>query len=212
MLKKYIVYFTLLIVLIIFGINILILGYLEEIKSFDELESFQVALVLGAKVYSDHISDVFKDRIDSAIELYKEGKIDKILVSGDHGTREYDEVNTAKEYLLKNNVKEEDIFLDHAGFDTYDSIYRAKEVFGINNVIIVSQNFHLKRALYIADKLDIEAQGFSADLHRYIGQEKNELREILARVKAFIDVNFNAMPKFLGPEININGDGRQTWD
>lgn len=212
MFKKYIIYFLLIIILIVFEINILILDYSDRIKDFNSLEKSQTALVLGAKVYSNYISDIFKDRIDTAIELYKGNKVDKILISGDHGTREYDEVNIAKEYLLEHNVREEDIFLDHAGFDTYDSIYRARDVFNVKNMIIVSQDFHLKRALYIADKLNINAQGFSADIHQYTKQRKNELREILARVKAFLDVSFNVFPKFLGPVININGDGRQTWD
>jgi len=209
---KYTIYFLSIIILICLGVNFLILEYLRDIKDISVLEESQVALVLGARVYNDRVSDIFKDRLDSAIELYAQKKVKKILVSGDHGKKSYDEVNVAKSYLLSNNIKEEDIFLDHAGFDTYDSLYRAKEVFGINNAIIISQSFHLPRALYIAHNLNINTQAFSADLHKYVGEERNNMREILARVKAFIDISFKSLPKFLGPKINIYGDGRQTWD
>ena len=209
---KYIVYFLTIFFLIFLGINILILDFSKDIKDLDEINNTEVGLVLGASVCGNNLSDIYRDRLDAALILYNSGRINKILVSGDHGTLNYDEVNTAKEYLLENGVLEEDIFLDHAGFDTYDSVYRAKEIFGIQKLIIVSQNFHLGRALYIASNLGVEAQGFSADLHKYIDEVKNNFREFFARLKAFFDVNFNSLPKFLGPSININGDGRQSWD
>lgn len=209
---KYITYFLTLFFLIFLGINILMLDYSREIYNLAEIQKTEVGLVLGAKVHGKNLSHIFKDRLDAALELYNNKKINKILVSGDHGTKNYDEVNAAKEYLLSKGVKGEDIFLDHAGFDTYDSIYRAKEVFGINDVIIISQNFHLARALYIAFNLGINAQGFGADLHKYISEERNNLREFFARIKAFYDVRFNSLPKFLGPKIDIYGDGKQSWD
>lgn len=188
------------------------LDYSREIYNLAEIQKTEVGLVLGAKVHGKNLSHIFKDRLDAALELYNNKKINKILVSGDHGTKNYDEVNAAKEYLLSKGVKGEDIFLDHAGFDTYDSIYRAKEVFGINDVIIISQNFHLARALYIAFNLDINTQGFSADLHKYVSEERNNLREFFARIKAFYDVRFNSLPKFLGSKIDIYGDSKQSWD
>ncbi|MDD3032523.1 MAG: ElyC/SanA/YdcF family protein [Candidatus Pacebacteria bacterium] len=209
---KYLIYFVTIFFLIFLGINILILDYSKDIKDLDEISDAEAGLVLGASVYGKHLSDIYKDRLDAVLILYNNQKIEKILASGDHGSLNYDEVNTAKEYLLENGVLEEDIFLDHAGFDTYDSVYRAKEIFGIQKLIIVSQNFHLGRALYIASNLGVEAQGFSADLHKYIDEVKNNFREFFARLKAFFDVNFNSLPKFLGPSININGDGRQSWD
>ncbi|MDD4662205.1 MAG: ElyC/SanA/YdcF family protein, partial [Candidatus Pacebacteria bacterium] len=158
---KYFVYFSSLIFLILISINVMIVSFEKEIKDIDNLKEVHTGLVLGASVKGNKVSDIFKDRLDAALILYNEGKIEKFLISGDHGTKEYDEVNTAKEYLLSKNVLEEDIFLDHAGFDTYDSVYRAKEIFGVSEVIIVSQNFHLGRALYIAHNLGIDAQGFS---------------------------------------------------
>ena len=209
---KYIVYFLTICFLIFLGINILILDYSKNVKDLGEIDNAEVGLVLGASVYGKHLSDIYKDRLDATLILYNNQKIEKILVSGDHGTLNYDEVNTAKEYLLENGALQEDIFLDHAGFDTYDSMYRAKEIFGITDIVIISQNFHLGRALYIASNLDLKAQGFSADLHKYSDEDKNNLRESFARIKAFLDINFNSLPKFLGPEINIYGDGRQSWD
>jgi len=209
---KYIVYFLTIFFLIFLGINILILDYSKDVKDLGEIDNAEAGLVLGASVYGKHLSDIYRDRLDAALILYNNQKIEKILVSGDHGTLNYDEVNTAKEYLLENGALQEDIFLDHAGFDTYDSVYRAKEIFEITDIVIISQNFHLGRALYIASNLDLKAQGFSADLHKYSDEDKNNLRESFARIKAFLDINFNSLPKFLGSSININGDGRQSWD
>ncbi|HOI59747.1 MAG TPA: ElyC/SanA/YdcF family protein [Candidatus Pacearchaeota archaeon] len=210
--NKYILYFLTIGLLIFLGINLLVVSYSKLIYNSDDIQNAQVGLVLGAKVRADNLSPIFRDRLDSAFELYKKGKINKILVSGDHGTKTYDEVNVAKEYLLSKKVEETDIFLDHAGFDTYDSLYRAKEVFGLDDLIIISQSFHLKRALYIAYSLDLEAQGFGADLHLYAYSLKNYARESFASLKAFYEVNTKSLPKFLGPKIDIYGDGRQSWD
>lgn len=173
----------------------------------------EVALVLGAKVFNDgRLSDMLKDRADTAIELYDTGRVNKILVSGDHGTEEYDEVNAVKNYLLEKGVKGEDIFLDHAGFDTYDSLYRVKEIFQAQSAVIVSQNFHLPRAVYIGRGLGLETYGVSADKHIYGNMEGNIMREILADVKAFWDVNLSAKPKFLGSSIPLSGDSKKSWD
>lgn len=210
--NKYILYFLTIGLLIFLGINLLVVSYSKLIYNSEDIQNAQVGLVLGAKVRADNLSPIFRDRLDSAFELYKKGKINKILVSGDHGTKTYDEVNVAKEYLLSKKVEETDIFLDHAGFDTYDSLYRAKEVFGLDDLIIISQSFHLKRALYIAYSLDLEAQGFGADLHLYAYSLKNYARESFASLKAFYEVNTKSLPKFLGPKIDIYGDGRQSWD
>ncbi len=173
----------------------------------------KAALVLGAKVWNNgSLSDIFKDRVKTAIELYNIGKVDKILVSGDHGRVDYDEVNAAKEYLLENNIKPEDIFLDHAGFDTYDSLYRARKIFQADSLIVVTQDFHLPRALYIADKLEIDTCGVSADLQRYYGEDARNRREVLAKVKAWLNVVFNSKPKYLGDTIPLSGSGLNTWD
>lgn len=173
----------------------------------------QAALVLGARVWNNgELSDIFKDRVKTAIELYKNKKVGKILVSGDHGQTDYDEVNAAKEFLLVNGVKDEDIFLDHAGFDTYDSLYRARDVFKAGSLIVVTQDFHLPRALYLADKLGLDACGVSADLQKYLGESARNRREKLANIKAWLNIVFNSKPKYLGDIIPLSGSGLETWD
>lgn len=180
---------------------------------FDSASPVQAVMILGAKVRDDgSLSDMYKDRVDTAIEVYRSDKAGKILVSGDHGRIEYDEVNAAKKYLLEKGIPAEDIFLDHAGFDTYDSVYRARDIFQIKTLIISTQNFHLPRAIYIARKLGVEAWGVSADKHTYGNEQFYETREALARVKAWLDVFSQAKPKFLGEAIPITGDSRASWD
>lgn len=180
----------------------------------NEIEEAQAIIVLGAFVRGDNLSMVLEDRVKAAIDLYEEGKAPKILLSGDHGQVEYDEVNSMRKYVLKMGVDEENIFLDHAGFDTYDTMYRAKEVFGVESAIIVTQDFHIDRAVYIARELGIDAVGYSVNQDKY----KTSLqmnwygREFLSRVKAFIDVQFHSNPKYLGMMIPITGDGRLSWD
>ena len=182
-------------------------------QDMNELSEAEVVLVLGARVYERGImSGMFLDRVETAFDLYEEEKVEKILISGDHGRENYDEVNTAKDYLLDKGVRSEDIFLDHAGFDTYDSLYRAKEIFEVPSVIVVTQNFHLPRAVYIGRKLDLEIYGLSADKHLYANIGYNKSREVLSKVKAFFDVSFHAKPKFLGEKIPISGDSKKSWD
>lgn len=170
-------------------------------------------LVLGAAVYpGGRVSPMLADRLNTAYELYKEGKAPKILVSGDHGQELYDEVNTMRLYLEQKGVPSADIFMDHAGFDTYDSIYRARDVFTVRSVLIVTQAFHLPRALYIAQALKLQAQGVVAEGPVYADTQAYEVREMAARVKAFGEVLLRRKPAFLGPVIPITGDGRQTQD
>lgn len=180
--------------------------------NMDELQSSQVAIIFGAKVTGDMLSPMYADRVVSALNLYHEKKIEKILISGDHGRSDYNEIDVVKEYLLSNNVPAEDIFTDYAGFDTYDTIYRAKEIFKVDSAILVTQRFHLYRAIYIAQNLGMEVSGYEADLHLYKGSEIFETREIFARVKAYVDVVLKVKPKYLGSEIPITGDGRSSWD
>ncbi|HPL93205.1 MAG TPA: ElyC/SanA/YdcF family protein [bacterium] len=173
----------------------------------------QAALLLGARVYSDgRLSDILKDRANTALDLYNNGQVEKILVSGDHGQTTYDEVNAMRDYLLEAGVAPEDLFLDHAGFDTYDSVYRAKYIFQAESLLIVTQNFHLPRALFIARSVGVEAYGVSADRHQYVMARYNDLREILARVKAYGEVLINAQPKYLGEAIPLSGDSKKSWD
>ena len=179
-----------------------------------DLKEADAVTILGAKVYEDgRLSSILIDRIKTALEVYRNGKAKKILVSGDHGRKSYDEVNAVKRYLLDvEKIPGEDIFLDHAGFDTYDSLYRAHDVFEAKKLIISTQSFHLPRAVYIGQKLGLDTQGIVADKQTYRTAVYNELRENLARCKAFTNVFFKVKPKFGGYPIPINGDGRKSWD
>ena len=148
-------------------------------------------LVLGAGVRPDGSpSPMLEDRLIQGIDLYMMGDSKKLLMSGDNTRKGYDEVNTMKQYALDKGIASEDVFMDHAGISTYDSIYRAKEIFQADNIIIVTQQYHLYRALYISESLGINAYGVSANPRIYVGQELRDLREIMARVKDFVKCVF----------------------
>ena len=133
-------------------------------------------------------------------------------MSGDNGQEGYDEVNVMKDYAIEKGIPSEDIFMDHAGFSTYESIYRAKEIFQVKKAIIITQKYHLYRALYIANKLDLDVIGVGADPRTYSGQIFREAREILARNKDFVQVIFKIKPTYLGETIPVSGDGNITND
>ena len=133
-------------------------------------------------------------------------------MSGDHGREEYDEVNIMKEFAIEKGVPSENIFMDHAGFSTYESIYRAKEIFEADKIVIVTQKYHLYRALHIANSLGIEAYGVGADPRQYVGAMYRELREILARNKDFVKCLFKPEPTYLGETIPVSGNGNATND
>ena len=179
---------------------------LEKIKDID------CVIILGAGIWGDSPSPMLQDRLDVGIELYKDGVVPKIIMSGDHGRKEYDEVNIMKEYAINKGVPSVDIFMDHAGFSTYDSIYRAKEIFGAKNIIIVTQEYHLYRALYISNSLDLNAYGVSSDLRKYSGHLYRELREILARNKDFIKSIYKPKSTYLGETISVSSNGNITND
>lgn len=170
-------------------------------------------IILGAYVRPDGaLSWILKDRLDTGLALYNQKTAPKILVTGDHGQQDYNEVQAMKNYLLNHGVPAKDIFMDHAGFDTYDSLYRARDVFLIKSAIIVSQNFHLPRAVYIAKRLGLNAQGVQARLY-YPWWYLNTIRDSASRIKAYIDVEIlKSKPRFLGEVISITGDGNQTQD
>ena len=182
----------------------------EEIKEF---EGADCILVLGCKVHENgRPSDMLRDRLETALSLFEGGAAPKLLMSGDHGQKEYDEVNAMKDFAVDAGVKSEDVFMDHAGFSTYESLYRAREIFGCKKVIIVTQKYHLYRALYIAKELGLDSRGVAADLHSYGGQTGREVREILARGKDFFSCLFRAKPTYLGESIPISGNGDLTND
>ena len=170
-------------------------------------------IVLGAYVEpSGEVSWMLKDRLDFALQLYNLGKAPKIIVSGDHGQKSYDEVNAMRKYLLDREIPSEDIFMDHAGFNTYNSMYRARDIFEVKKPIIVSQRYHVVRASYIAKMLGMDAAGVGADTHRYPGMEFYEFREYGARLRAFWDCLFHTKPKLLGETIPVWGNGEATLD
>ena len=178
-----------------------------------ELEDVDCIIVLGCLVKDNgDPSDMLSDRLRRGIELYKQGAAPKIIMSGDHGRTDYDEVNAMKQVAIDAGIPSSDVFMDHAGFSTYESIYRAKEIFGAEKVIIVTQEYHLYRALYIAEKLGLEAYGVDADYHSYRGQITRDVREILARCKDFASIIFKPEPTYLGEKIPISGNGDLTND
>lgn len=212
-----------LILLVVFGVGtvISINAYVksrvkEQIVTQEEaitVQDVDCILVLGCLVKNNgEPSHMLEDRLRRAVELYHAGVAPKILMSGDHGQKEYNEVEAMKQYAIEQGVPSEDIFMDHAGFSTYESCYRAKEIFGVEKVILVTQEYHLYRALYIADKLGLEVYGVNADYRTYINQKMRDIREILARVKDFFYVVFRPEPTYLGEEIPISGDGDVTND
>lgn len=179
----------------------------------EKLSNVDCILVLGCMVMSDEKpSNMLHDRLQRGIELYENGAAPKLLMSGDHGTVQYDEVHTMKQFALDAGVKSEDVFMDHAGFDTYDSLYRARDIFGAKKIIIVTQEYHLYRALYIAEKLGLDAYGVDAAYRTYSGQRARDMREVLARVKAVGSCLFRVDPACLGDPIPITGDGNLTND
>jgi vancomycin permeability regulator SanA len=170
-------------------------------------------LVLGAGVRADGSpSPMLRDRLLQGIALYELGASDRLLMSGDNTKKDYDEVNTMKQYAIDHGIPSEYIFMDHAGISTYDSIYRAKEIFQAGKIIIVTQEYHLYRALYISDSLGIEAYGFAADLALYPGLELMELRETMARTKDFVKCIIKPPASILGEAIPVSGDGNVKND
>lgn len=204
------------IALAILGINFYVeLSIKNKIVSEEQasqIENVDCILILGAGIWGDKPSHMLEDRLLQGIELYKQGVAPKIIMSGDHTREDYDEVNVMKNFAIEHGVPSEDIFMDHAGISTYDSMYRAKEIFGAEKIIVVTQKYHLYRALYIANSLGIECYGIGADPRLYVGQTYRELREILARDKDFIKCIFKPKSTFLGDTISVNGNGDITND
>ena len=180
----------------------------EEAALLDDIDCI---IVLGCGVREDGTpSPMLGDRLYIGMELYNAGVSDRLLMSGDHGREYYDEVNTMKNVAVESGIDPNAVFCDHAGFSTYDSIYRAKEIFLADRIVIVTQEYHLYRALYIAEKLGVEAWGVSCDLNVYAGQSARDLREIAARAKDFFYCLWGVEPTFLGETISLEGDGSQT--
>ena len=186
---------------------------LITIEEAAEQKDIDCVLVLGCLVKPNgNPSLMLEDRLEKGVELYQAGATTKIVMSGDHGQENYDEVNTMKEYAIEKGIPSEDVFMDHAGFSTYESIYRIRDVFEADKILIVSQEYHLYRALHIAKKLGIEAYGVPAKDKKYAGQTMRDFREVLARVKDYITALYKPKPTYLGETIPVNGDGNLTND
>lgn len=210
-LKKRSIYILIIVLVLpfIFGVvSDLIIEHSAKNRTFNSIEKIKannVGLLLGTSKYrlSGGINLYFQYRIDAAVKLFNSGKIDFILVSGDNGTKYYNEPAAIKKTLLERGIPENKIILDYAGFRTLDSVIRAKEVFGQDHFTIISQQFHNERAIYLAKSHGIDAIGFNAeDVSESYGI-KTQIREYFARGKAVLDVVFHVEPKYLGGKIDI---------
>ena len=213
---KYVVIVLIIMILIVLAINSYVkLSTKKQIienNDYSNLEDIDCIIILGAGIWGDKPSPMLEDRLLEGVSLYENNVSTKIIMSGDHGREEYDEVNIMKKFAIEKGVPSEDIFMDHAGFSSYESIYRAKEIFGANKIVIVTQKYHLYRALYIANQLGIESYGLGADPRQYVGATYRELREILARNKDFVKCIFKPEPTYLGDTIPVSGNGDITND
>ena len=174
---------------ILIGINFLVVcstsSRIVKSEELKEEENIDAILILGAGIWGNKPSHMLEDRLLEGINLYNKNISNNIIMSGDHGKVDYDEVNLMKKFAIEKGVLSEDVFMDHAGFSTYESLYRAKEIFGAKKIVIVTQKYHLYRALYVARSLGIEAYGVASNPRDYAGQIVRDLREVLARDKDF---------------------------
>lgn len=178
-----------------------------------EFSGMDCIMVLGCGLRPDGTpTQMLKDRLDQGIALYQSGVAPKLLMSGDHGRVKYDEVNKMKQYAIDQGVPSEDIFMDHAGFSTYESMYRSREVFQVERMIVVTQDYHLYRAVYNGNQLGVETYGVAARKVRYGGQWRRDLREILARNKDVLACMCKPKPTYLGEAIPVSGNGDDTND
>lgn len=177
----------------------------KTFSNVEEIPNNRVGLVLGTskKIRSGAPNRYYTFRIEATVKLYMAGKIDFVLVSGDNGSIYYNEPDTFKKDLIKEGIPEERIFLDHAGFRTLDSMVRAKEIFGLEHVTIISQKFHNERAIYLAERKGLSAIGFNAQDISITGGLNVQFREYFARVKVFLDLLANTQPKFFGEKVEI---------
>lgn len=216
--------FKILIILIIIGIIavggiFMVNWYVKNstknkiLEDYSNINDIDAILILGCEVKPDgSLSLMLKDRLDKGIELYNKAVAPKVIVSGDHGQDNYDEVNAMKNYMIENGVPSQDIFMDHAGFATYDSMYRAKYIFGVNKCIVVTQEYHLYRSIYIGNAIGMETYGAPTKKIDYAGQTARNLREILARDKDFVKCIFKPEATYMGDTIPVSSNGDITND
>jgi len=186
----------------------------DNIKTVEEITDTDIdcIIVLGARVRDKRPTGILEDRIIVGMKLYNAQVASKFIMSGDHGHVEYDEVNSMKKYAIDRGIPSSDIFMDHAGFSTYETMYRAKEVFGAKKVVIVTQKYHLYRSLYDAEKLGLKAYGVDSDLRIYGKNSYRSVREWFARTKDFVKVICKPSSTYVGEKIDLSGDGDVTND
>ncbi len=206
---------VLLVIALTLGINAYVKNSTEDyfltLEDLENIEDVDCVLILGCAVLPDNQpSKMLAHRLETGLGVYAIGAAPKILVSGDHGQMYYDEVSVMRDYYLELGVPTENVFMDHAGFSTYESMYRAKNIFEADKIIIVTQEYHLYRAIFSARELGIEAYGVAADGSNYSGQTYRDFREMLARVKDFFFAHFEVLPTHLGEVIPVSGDGNVT--
>lgn len=191
-------------------VNVYVLSFTQRwyYNEVSKLPQWNIGLVLWASVKQNgEPSDILKDRLKVAFNAYKQNKIQKIIVSGDNSTRRYNEPVAMQKYLINMWVQEDDIYLDYAGFDTYDSLYRAQYIFWVKHITLFTQDFHLKRALYISKRLWIRSQWVATNLQPYLLENYNNRREVFARIKAFLEVEIlKNKPRYLWEKVEIISD------
>lgn len=220
--KRKVLYLILILLLIpnilLGGINIFIRKSSEKHifheQSINVLEdgNYDAILILGSGIRNNYPTPILKERLDTGIYLYENDIAPKIIMSGDHGQEYYDEVNIMKEYAIEKGVPSEDIFMDHAGFSTYESMYRAQYIFGVQKLVVVSQKYHLYRAIYIGRNLGMDVVGANATKTIMGGHRARLTREVFAQGKDFLKVILRPEPTFLGEKISLDGSGDITND
>ena len=215
------VLFILTIIALILIFIVLVINFFVVLKTKGKIVSkedlldeknIDAILILGAGIWGDRPSHMLEDRLLEGIDLYKSDISNNLIMSGDHGKADYDEVNLMKKFAIEKGVLSEDVFMDHAGFSTYESVYRAKEIFGAKKIVIVTQEYHLYRAIFIAEALGLDVYGVKSNPREYAGQIIRDLREILARDKDFFTSIIKPKPTYLGEKISLDGSGDVTND
>ncbi len=195
------------------GINAYVISYVSDyILTVDEAAEydFDCVMIMGAGLWDGKPSPMLRERLKFGLDVYNTGCTDRIMMTGDHGRDNYDEVNAMKDYAIENGVSADNVFMDHAGFSTYESMYRARDVFQVEKMVIVTQKYHIYRSVYNARKLGIDAYGVAADELKY--GIYNDIREALARVKDFFYCIVQPEPTYLGDPISIHASGALTDD
>ena len=214
-LKKYIKPLSIISLIVIFAVivaNIYVASKTDNLIFEDQkgLSKSNVAIIFGAGIKDNKPGRYLKDRLDAGISLYKNNKVQKLLLSGDNGNDAHDELTVMKLYCYKKGVDTTKIYIDYAGFDSYSTMYRAKEIFKVDTAILVTQKYHLNRCIYIGEKLGIKSYGYSANNGEYKGYKYYSFREYFSIFKSVLDVARNRQPHFLGEKVDINGVSNYT--